>query len=369
MVPEAVQFEGTATPRRSQESDRPPPDRDDGAAADRRLAAELAREREAGSDPSNWEASCEAAFRERQFSRPCPACDGTGAKELTKSQARYYARKLERVGEEERENLRRDLRHDSTCQICQGTGFRPPPERRANVQRTWCEDCSGTGSRRDGGTCRRCRGLGSICLGVPRAGYFGARCVTAHCPRCRGSGEVPDEDVEDVCQLCRGEGFTVPITARPTGSSRHGFGPDVGAAPADPSSSAGKVLDPEEIGGDEGIVGAFERLSWQAPDLAAALRDYRGPIGNRWGHGHPWGRAFSLWPHTASGRQLIQGAAERLQAVLVARPVDLLALIRDEEELAKVPDIRRRALISRADREARQLLERARTALAEALRE
>jgi hypothetical protein len=60
-------------------------------------------------------------------------------------------------------------------------------------------------------------------------------------------------------------------------------------------------------------------------------------------------------------------APEKMRRELGARPIELLARIRDEEERANVPTMRTRALITHADRQAKQLVEEAKAALAEAI--
>jgi hypothetical protein len=123
------------------------------------------------------------------------------------------------------------------------------------------------------------------------------------------------------------------------------------------------VLDPATER-DTAILGAFERLTESSPNAARHLALYRGPIGNRWGHGHPYGRAFVLWPETAAGRQIAARAPDELQREHGASPLTLLAVIRDAEDRARVPRMDLRALFTRADREARLLVEAARSALA-----
>jgi hypothetical protein len=337
------------------------PTRDDGIAADKRLAAEVTRGplRPPPDEPSNFEASAEAAFRERQFSRPCKRCSGTGARDIGRRRLASYERRIARAaGETERENIRVKLTRESHCLHCEGSGVHDIPDRANGMQRTLCEDCMGVGTRPglDGTRhrCRRCKGVGHVCYG--KAAWW----VTTRCHRCKGRGSESDGLT---CGLCLGDGCVVPLTVLPKGSSRHGFGPDVGAAPADPRTAAGKVLDPATER-DTAILGAFERLTESSPNAARHLALYRGPIGNRWGHGHPYGRAFVLWPETAAGRQIAARAPDELQREHGASPLTLLAVIRDAEDRARVPRMDLRALFTRADREARLLVEAARSALA-----
>jgi hypothetical protein len=166
------------------------------------------------------------------------------------------------------------------------------------------------------------------------------------------------------CPLCRlHRGCTVPITVHPKGSSRQGFGPDVGAATADTRTAAGKVIDPVAER-DTGILEAFDGLRSKDERLARILAIYRGPLGNRWGHGHPYGRAFSVWPEVPSVGLLMATAPEHMRREYGTRPLELLAAIRDEEERAKVPRMHVRALLTRVDREAKLLVGEAREALA-----
>lgn len=326
----------------------------DGEGAEKRLADELARDPEFPRDePSNFIADAEAAFRERQFSRPCKVCRGTGAKNVGKRRLAAIQRKLSRAGNaDERRQIRDKLVEESHCRACSGSGRKEPPDRRNGLQRTLCEDCSGRGLLR-GRKCPRCRGDGHLCLG--KLDWW----VTTRCPRCKGTGGE--------CPVCRGDKCTVPITVRSKPSSVHGFGPDVGAAQFDTRTSAGKAFDPAAER-DTAIVDAFERLDRGRPAEARHLVIYRGALGNRWGHGHPYGRAFSLWPETPSGKMLLAEAPESMRREFGARPHELLSVLRDEEERARVPTMRLRALFTRADREARLLVETARMALAEAAR-
>lgn len=337
-----------------------PPPPIDADAYEKRLVEEVARGPvDVQDEPSNYLEMCEVAFRERNFSRPCPACKGLGSREVHEKRLRQQQRQLERAqNREELANLRRKFREESRCQPCDGTGFREAPDRRNGVQRTLCDDCGGIGER-DGEPCGMCRGAGDVCLGRP------TWWVTTSCPRCRGSGEVVDEDFEDVCPLCLGDAMTVPITVFAKGSSKHGFGPDVGAMPADTRTASGKVLDPAEQR-DTAILDAFERVREVRPDLAHALAVYRGPLGNRWGHGHPYGRGFSLWPDVPSGKAILARAPEALRRELGARPLELLAVMRDREDRAKSKDMLLGALFTRADREVRLVIEEARRALGEA---
>lgn len=331
----------------------------DANAAERRLADELARGPDLEVDePSNFEAMTEAAFRERQFSKPCKVCKGVGARDLGKRRLASYERRLKAAGSSvERQNIRQKLREESHCRACDGTGRREPPDRRNGLQRTWCEDCRGTGER-FGEECERCLGLGHVCLG--KSAWW----VTCRCPRCKGARVVVRGGEERRCELCRGKGSTIPLTAFPHGSSKNGFGPDVGAAPTDSRTAAGKVLDPVAER-DVGILEAFDGLRARDERLARILAIYRGALGNRWGHGHPYGRAFAVWPETDAGKLLMAEAPERLRREHGAHPLELLAVIRDREERARVPNMRARRLLTVVDSEARKLVEEARRALAE----
>jgi hypothetical protein len=340
----------------------PPIEPADGDAAEKRLVEEIARGPDTVvDDPSNYVAMCEAAFRERQFSRPCPSCKGLGSRNVHPKRLKQQNRQLAKARDPaELANLRKKFREESTCHVCAGTGFREAPDRRTGVQRTLCDDCRGVGEL-GGDTCPTCRGVGDVCLG--RLVWW----VTASCPRCQGSGEFFDEDAEDVCPLCKGEAANVPITVFPKGSSKHGFGPDVGAMPADTRTAAGKALDPAEQR-DTAILDAFERVREVRPDLASTLAKYRGPLGNRWGHGHPYGRGFVLWTDVPSGKAVLARAPEHLRREYGARPLELLAVMRDHEDRAKSKNMLLGALFTRADREVRVLIDEARRALGEAAR-
>jgi hypothetical protein len=354
---QATQIESSVPPS----TPPPPPTTDYVDAAEKRLDDEIARGPRFEDEPSNFTEMAEQAFRERQFTRPCKACKGLGSRELHPHRLERQQRQLSKAKDpRERDNLRRRFALESRCPACDGCGFKEPPKRADGIQRSLCDDCHGLGEHM-GDECRKCRGTGDVCLGRP------TWWVTTSCPRCRGSGEVMDEDAEDVCPLCDGDSMTVPITVFAKGSSRQGFGPDVGALPADTRTASGKVLDQAEQR-DTAILDAFESVRDRAPRLARALAIYRGPLGNRWGHGHPYGRAFSLWPEVPSGMQILSRAPESLRRELGAHPLELLAVIRDREDRAKSKDMLLAALFTRADREARVLVEEARRALGEAAR-
>src|SRR5690606_33134149 len=131
---------------------------------------------------------------------------------------------------------------------------------------------------------------------------------TVRCGRCKGTAETlspNDESAErgDVCLDCLGDGYLVPITVRPVGSSKHGKPPPRVSDGDDvdlPLPSCSQLDEDElvEYGRVSRVLGIIRRAT---PELAAALEVYYGPDGDRWG-GHKWGRAFALWPLTSAGQ-------------------------------------------------------------------
>lgn len=335
-------------------------------AADARLKAEFERESRGAPDaPSNFDASVDQLIAERNFTKKCKACKGSGARDPSPAAVARYERKISKQKDPAaRANLRERMRRDSVCQACTGTGRKEAVRRKKGVQLALCDDCRGLG-------CRTCYFDGVVFLGI--AGKFD---TTVCCPRCKGSGEVFNEDLQDVCPLCKGQAWTVPITVRSTGSTKHGAAPEFAAVAPERGGTSGAVLIPtpaqarrwrEENASDhdEDIMDAFGRFAAERPELARVLADYRGTVGNRWGHGHRWGRLFVVWPHTIAGDVLVRDAPERLRRELGARPLELLAAIRHGEERSSTPHIPTRVLLTRADEEARLLLREAQEAFAE----
>jgi hypothetical protein len=246
-----------------------------------------------------------------------------------------------------RDQLRKDLSAETTCTVCKGVGY--TTQRRAD-----------------------------------RASAMDSMFTTVRCGRCRGCGEsVSPSDAsaerEDRCLACGGAAYIVPVSVKERGSTKSGRAPRREAAEVGdyiPGELTNSEPDRYVEGRIEDLVdqrraakGLDQALS-AAPDLAPALHSYLGPEGDRWVN-HRWGRAFTLWQHTAAGKALAPETA-----ALSARgswhlldTTELLALTRDDYELGRLPNTRdgarARVLLGRADHEARVLLQRLETALAE----
>jgi hypothetical protein len=349
---------------------------DDVDACEARLEAEFERDIDEPPLDSNYDAMCDRIVEERNFTRPCPKCHGSGCRDVSAAELERRQRKIDSSKDPiARENLRTRHARESVCPMCKGSGARQAPKRAKGIQRSPCDECFGRGQDRRGETCRTCRGAGDVVLGVMDSMF-----TTARCPRCRGCSEVFDENRQDVCPLCDGASCTIPVTARSTGSTKHGPPPEFSAGASEREGSSGRALsgdaaaassfeaaDRPRVVHDDGVLDAFERFSRRDPSLARALHDYRGPAGNRWDHGHPYGRIFVLWPRTPSGARLLASAPEELRRSLGSRPLEILAVMRDAVERAEPPNELHAWLVSHADEESVELLRAAREAFAEAL--
>ena len=102
------------------------------------------------------------------------------------------------------------------CRTCGGTAYMKPT--RADM--VWSSPCFQCNRKDDGSKdpdCGACRGLGRIWRGPPDPMWN-----TVKCTKCRGTGEVLDEDHQDECPRCApwgSRGHTVPLTVRSTGRS------------------------------------------------------------------------------------------------------------------------------------------------------
>lgn len=324
---------------------------------------------------SNYSAMCEELAGSGIKSRRCPKCDGLGFKPMTPEEGEMWDRQLAAQNDPAaRANLRKK-RHESTlCKLCKGGGHLTTESK---LQATPCDLCEGVPGR----SCKRCFGAGRVFLG-----FMDSFFTTVRCGRCKGSGEVVDETVEDVCQLCRGASYTIPCTVRSTGSSKsgklppgHGRGAESGDAGASKPKSADTVVWADEI--EIAELGMLSpKLAGVAainPTHAVVLERYFGAEGNRW-QKHHWGRIFALWDLTADGVIIVKEAlarpdTERRDASHKLRhgtghlmkPLDVIAVERAEEARAKVPNLALKARIEAADGQAIQLFEAAKKTLAE----
>lgn len=280
----------------------------------------------------------------------CRACDGMGFRSVGQEEITL---RMRRIQEEEnpmrRAELREELSAETTCTVCKGSGYT-------------------TQSRAD------------------RAAAMDSMWTTVRCGRCKGTGETFDPsdetaEIGDVCPACgtmRGpnpalseaNGFFVPVTVKEKGSSKHGKAPKREAG-ADPDADGSPVVafsawvDEDALVERGSVARGLDELRRVYPALAAAAESYFGPDGDKWG-GHQWGRLFALWQHTEAGRKLAEESAERSRAKhgFLLTPLDLIAAEREAAARAADPGTsagtgrwhaRRRALIGRADGQARSL--------------
>lgn len=261
-----------------------------------------------------------------------------------------------------------------TCRVCEGTGIRllasdlgkyiaalraaSMEHKRSEVQRKFAD-------------CPACKGSGAVECRTRKRRYD-KMFTTVRCGRCRGTGSAYAEDYDDTCPACRefrgrGEmttGYTVPITARATGSSKKGTAP-----PRVPEGDGEASYMPDLEGQIERYgrqSRRYERLRKTHPIAAAALAAFEGEEGSRWAM-TKWGRIFALWPLTKPGRKLIQrGREASLEGTaFLLDDMAILANERNADETETHPNPRRRAWIRRADADARKLLDAAQVALRE----
>jgi hypothetical protein len=268
-----------------------------------------------------------------------------------------------------RDKLRKEFSRATECSSCTGTGYRLSF---STVQRSPCDECRTTGRDADGSTCRACRGAGAINLGRPDRWRWNA----VWCSRCKGHGNVWDEERQDDCPICHGAGFNIPVTVFETGCSKKGRGaPGAEAADdADQSSSAGRVITEGMPVHELDRVAdrkAAQTLRWLRevdPDAADALEAFHGAEGDRWAGDPLRGRIFAVWPLTSACRELLgpdydMARIRGLTALL--RPHDRLDAIRTDEARGAIPNIATRLLLADAAEQAPELLERARALLLE----
>lgn len=217
--------------------------------------------------------------------------------------------------------------------------------------------------------CPECDGIG--CLESHRGRHPVEWFVSTQCYHCRGSGSFPEKNLEfrnpgqlqDLCEICgaegpwsedepwRGQGFTVPITARPTGGHAGGYrwsgGSATDSAEVVPLATHDQEQSAVEFGKALRLVSAIK-----ADDaaLGAAVEAYCGPDGQKWA-GHGYGRVFALWPLTRAGRALIEQAKWEFKLPVCER----IAVERTNEAKSQDPTGKRRALIRQADEQARMM--------------
>jgi hypothetical protein len=300
---------------------------------------------------SNFSVMCErAAERRASVGVECKACEGVGYRLLTEAEMAYWKERIDRQSRHEDIELeRRAQLRSSRCNECEGHGYvaqRPDDESDqvdAVATTVMCSRCRGSDDRH-----ARKNEAGSQLYPSLMHRHWGTSC-----------GEtIPPNDATaelgDVCPVCLGDAYVVPITARPRMRT------------ADEGTTWVAV---EEV--DPGFV-TWQRLrrieepeAEAKPDdlVALAIRAWVGEHGDTWAM-HHWGRRFALWPLTEAGQRLFEEAsAASAETDWFARRLDVLKRERQAELDVDRPSPRRRNLITLADSEARALERRAREAL------
>jgi hypothetical protein len=255
------------------------------------------------------------------------------------------------IAEAAKRRLLEQLGEETTCKPCHGTGYTTPT--RSHRSGKARPDMLVT--RR----CSKCWGSGEpvgpavavqSARGDRRVHYFTA-------------GLAPtDATAErlDHCDRCGGDGYTIPITAKETGSSK-GASQLAGSGSSTKTDAGGPAYADTEIvpALDESFddeAEAVEALAQDNPRLALAAALLRSPEAERWA-AHRWGRTFVLWALVDAGKVLAEEAAERsrLGSGHLVPVLDRLAAEREAEAKATRPDYRRRSLIAEAHRQAREL--------------
>ncbi len=289
---------------------------------------------------SNFLSMCEMAVKVSHASVQCRACCGTGFQELSELEVAKRQARIDREDNpKQRAELREILNRETDCLVCHGSGY--TTQKRAD-----------------------------------RAAAMDSMFTTVRCSKCRGCGEnvTPDDEsaeVGDVCLACgvvrgaldsKANGFFVPVTVKEKGSSKNGKAPPRTPDGDDDGGTAATVSSwvDEDAVVERGRTGRqLDALRQTNPEIGAAVESYFGADGGKWAP-HKWTRTFALWQHTPSGCRLAQDSAERskLGHGYLLAPLDLIAAERDAEERATESSPRRRALIMRADAEARDLCRR-----------
>lgn len=296
-----------------------------------RIARYLAHMTPGGVITSNFLAMCEVAASEQVRSVPCRACKGLGARDGDAQKIEQWSSQLLKpaISPTRARELREKISHERECKKCRGTGFRERNAGREQADRVW---------------------------------------NTVRCGKCLGCGEVVNEDAEDECPRCRGDGCVVPQTVRSTGSSKKGRLPPGATSFTDGAEAA--WMPPEPMSEEQAAEFSETEAVLESLDMQhlAAVIEYRGPEGDKWAP-HAWGRTFALWPLTSGGKGLAELYLRRSElkgAGHLVRPIDRIVVEREAESRTTTPDMLRRTLISKADREARLLESRMLEAVADA---
>ncbi len=310
---------------------------------------------------TNYGQMCENAVAFTHTSVRCAKCNGLGFHEIDRAELEQRCRQIEEASDKAsggrrkspRQELREKLSRDSSCSGCKGTGFlaaRAPKSKMDSLTTTVpCDSCKGFGRLKQHGNQHGIERL-IAALGL------------------------------DWCWTCDGNGYLLPVTARETGSSkkgrlpRHATDASVDGQPRDARSAeslaSGDWVDESAWVEFAQMTRVHEELRRVDETSAAVLDRYYSAEGDRYAREpETWGRVFAVWPLTHAGKLLATEGARRSEALgseFRLTALDRIAAERNREERSLVIDMRIRVLITRADREARQLVERAHEALGKA---
>jgi len=291
---------------------------------------------------SNYMGMCAAVLADSHESVDCRSCSGRGYRAVSAEELLKFAATLaKQKTAEHRDQVRRALSRASDCEDCRGSG---------KVSRR----------RRD------------------HAAAMDSMWTTVRCGTCRGCGETVNPtdtsaERQDVCLACGGAAYIVPVTVRAKGSANQGGGlsaTDGDGAPLVLTSSPDPTAEHDDQERNR-VARDIEALRSRDPELADALASFHGPEGDAWVE-HRWGRGFVVWQHTTAGQQLaahVAAHSPRRAGYLIA-PTERLAQARQGQERPapgrpSTADALTRVLLSRTDREARELLRRVRAFEAE----
>ena len=308
----------------------------------------LARRFERRAPASNFETMCERwAERKAQVGVECDACEGLGYRLFTAGEMAYWKDRIDGAGgHTERDREQKAMTHASKCRRCKGTGYlsQRPGEFGDSMDVRFttvgCYACRGRDRRREPDYPRFMHSHAGSSSGQVRADDEGSAVV----------------EQWDTCSVCGGDGYVVPITARPTMKTQDERTRWSGEGEDDPGFELFVRMHPEA---------AHKPAAAEAiPDVdALAIVALWGAPGDTWAQ-HEWGRRFALWPFTEAGGKLADQSSHASAAPeWYDRRIAAIAHERQAETDAADGSPRRRVLISQADTQARTLEHRVAAAI------